>query len=291
MAHSESTATTDSAERRRTLFCTGGGSGIGRGICLLFASRGYDVAVVDIDESKAGKTARLVEAHSSQGSSSGKKRSADGTVLAASSGTGRAVALRCDVSSATQVAAAVEATVKEFGRIDAAINCAGIEGERARLADYSEDVFDRVTNVNYRGLFLCLGAEIRQLLSQDRIGERGIRGHVVNISSTAGLGAMKEFSAYCGSKWAVLGLTKTAAREYIGDGIRVSAVCPATTATPMVERFSAKWPEWQETTNKSYPIGRVCSVEEVAEAAYFLCSESCGFHVGDALILGGGATC
>ena len=95
---------------------------------------------------------------------------------------------------------------------------------------------------------------------------QGSRGNIVNTSSTAGLGAMPEFVPYCASKWAVLGMTQSIAKEYAKDGIRINAVCPATTDTPMRSRFKEQWPEWQSQTDGCYPVGRVATPEEIAAA-------------------------
>ena len=116
----------------------------------------------------------------------------------------------------------------------------------------------------------------------------GSRGNIVNTSSTAGLGMMPEFSPYCASKWAVIGLTKSVAKEYAKEGIRINAVCPATTDTPMRSRFQEQWPEWQSETDAGYPVGRVAAPEEVAEAVYWLCSDSCPFVTGEYLKVSGG---
>ena len=113
-------------------------------------------------------------------------------------------------------------------------------------------------------------------------------GVVVNTASTAGSAAMAEFSAYCASKHAIIGLTRCAAREYARQNIRVCAVCPSTTATPMVERFERQWPEWQAKQNASFPVGRV-GTAEVAEAVVWLCSDACPFVTGTCLTIDGGA--
>eukprot|EP01052_Picozoa_sp_SAG31_P029088 SAG31_NODE_2865_length_4981_cov_4.988529_4_plen_155_part_00 len=112
----------------------------------------------------------------------------------------------------------------------------------------------QVVAVNVRGTFLSMKHELRHMLSC------GSGGAIVNIASTAGTGPFPEFTAYCSSKHAVVGMTKSAALEYIKMGIRINCICPATTDTPMVERFTAQWPEWQEKTNSSYGIGRIARV-------------------------------
>ena len=117
---------------------------------------------------------------------------------------------------------------------------------------------------------------------------QGTRGNIVNTSSTAGLGGFSEFAPYCASKWAVLGMTQSIAKEYAKDGIRINAVCPATTDTPMRSRFKEQWPEWQSQTDGCYPVGRVATPEEIAEAVYWLCGDTCPFVTGEYLKVAGG---
>ncbi|XP_066265084.1 2,5-dichloro-2,5-cyclohexadiene-1,4-diol dehydrogenase-like [Branchiostoma lanceolatum] len=212
------------------------------------------------------------------------------------------LAVQVDVSNAASVQAMVDKTVKQFGRIDCALNNAGIEGAREKIVDYPVDMFDRVMNVNLKGMWLCVKYEVAQMLKQERVVSnpetwsdkpelcrfQGQRGSIVNTSSTAGLGAMPEFTPYCSSKWAIIGLTKTVAQEYAKEGIRVNAVCPATTDTPMRDRFEAHWPDWQAKTDASYPVGRVAAPEEVAEAVVWLCSDACPFATGEYLKIAGG---
>merc|ERR1712176_855771 len=113
---------------------------------------------------------------------------------------------------------------------------------------------------------------------------------IVNTSSTAGQAAMPEFSPYSASKHAVIGLTRTAAKEYASRGIRINCICPSTTATPMVERFSQQWPDWQAKQNASFPTGRVGTVEEVAAAVLWLSSRSCPMVCGSCLTIDGALT-
>merc|ERR1719397_2139367 len=133
-------------------------------------------------------------------------------------------------------------------------------------------------------MWLCMKYEITQMMKQDLTINnpdlwkdkpalsrfRGTKGTIVNTSSTAGLGMMPEFTPYCASKWAVIGMTKSAAKEYAKEGIRINAVCPATTDTPMRSRFQKKWPGWQAQMDAEYPVGRVAASMEVAEAVYWL---------------------
>jgi NAD(P)-dependent dehydrogenase (short-subunit alcohol dehydrogenase family) len=114
---------------------------------------------------------------------------------------------------------------------------------------------------------------------------------IVNCASTAGLHGMPEFSAYCASKHAIIGLTKSAALEYAAHNIRINALCPSTTDTPMVERFQSQWPEWQAAQNDSIPVGRIGTPEEMANAVVWMLSDQCTFMTGHCLCVDGGGTC
>jgi NAD(P)-dependent dehydrogenase (short-subunit alcohol dehydrogenase family) len=195
------------------------------------------------------------------------------------------------VSVAEDVERFVKETVQTFGRIDCCFNNAGIESERSPIHLFSEENFDKVMQVNCKSVFLCMKYEIQQMLQQ-QANEREKKNYcIVNTASTAGMHGMPEFCAYAASKWAIIGLTKTAALEYAKNNIRVNALCPATTQTPMVERFQQKWPEWQEKTNKSYPLGRIGMPAEMAEAVVWMCSEACTWMTGHTLVIDGGQSC
>ncbi|XP_078598044.1 uncharacterized protein LOC144874096 [Branchiostoma floridae x Branchiostoma japonicum] len=214
------------------------------------------------------------------------------------------IAVQVDVTMATSVEAMVTAAVQRFGRIDCAFNGAGIEGSYAEIVDYPEEEYDRVMGVNAKGVCLCLKYEIAQMLQQEPVVSdparwadkpdvcrfRGVRGSIVSASSVNGLRGVQCLSPYCASKWAILGITETAAVEYAKDGIRVNAVCPAGTATPMLDRFCEMLPLHLRGREgpKGYPLGRVAAPEEIAEAVCWLCSDACPFTTGEHLkILGG----
>jgi NAD(P)-dependent dehydrogenase (short-subunit alcohol dehydrogenase family) len=200
------------------------------------------------------------------------------------------IALRVDVSDENDVKEMVKRAVEKFGRIDLAFNNAGVEGERGVIGESTKANFDRVMNVNAGGVFLCMKYELEAMVGQ--IQKEGKRHYaIVNCASTAGLAAMPEFSAYCASKHAIIALTKSGALEYASKGIRINALCPGTTDTPMVERFSRQWPEWQEKQNQSIPLGRIGSTEEMANAVAWMLSEECGFMTGHTLCVDGGGMC
>ena len=255
---------------------TGGGNGIGRAAAIKFSQEGFSCAVADIDEKQAQETVSMLP--------------------------NPGIAIKVDVTDAEAVENMINKTIIEFGRLDCAFNNAGIEGVRETTDNYPEDIFDRVLNTNLKGMWLCLKYEIGQMMKQeleinnpDKWKDKpdvsrytGVRGTIVNTSSTAGLGAMPEFAPYCASKWAVIGLTKSVAKEYADKGIRINAVCPATTDTPMRDRFQTQWPEWQSKTDASYPVGRVATSQEVAEAVFWLCDDKCPFVTGEYLKISGG---
>ncbi len=239
---------------------TGAGSGIGRAVALAFAREGAQVAVVDVDEAGARETARRI-----------------------GEAGGQALALAVDVSVPEAVQRMVEATVERFGRLDCACNNAGIEGARAATADYTEADWDRVMDVNLRGVWLCMKHEIPALLVQG--------GAVVNVASILGTVGFASAPAYVAAKHGVVGLTKAAALEYAALGVRVNVVCPAFIETPMLERAGiTSDPAMRQAVTSLHPIGRMGTSEEVAEAVVWLSSEAASFVTGHAMLVDGGYT-
>ncbi len=243
----------------KTVLITGAGSGVGRATALLFA-REWALAVViaDVDEAGGRETAAQVEAAGSE-----------------------ALYVHADVTNAGEVEALVRAAVQTYGRLDGAVNNAGIEGVYRPLHDYPDDVFDQVIQVNLKGVWLCLKAEIRTMLAQGG-------GVIVNTASVAGLIGAPLLSAYDASKHGVVGLTKTAAVEYARAGIRVNAVCPAFTRTPMIERTLAAEPGLEKRLTTAQPMGRMGTADEVAAAIVWLLSDAAAFVTGHALTIDGG---
>jgi NAD(P)-dependent dehydrogenase (short-subunit alcohol dehydrogenase family) len=237
---------------------TGGASGIGRDCARALAAAGARVVVADVDEAQGAK---LV---------------AD---LARTGAKTRFV--RADVTHPGEVQALVASVVRSFGRLDYALNNAGIDGARAPTAEYPPEVWDQVIAVNLTGVFLCLKHELEVMARQRR-------GVIVNMASVAGLTGFVGHAAYTAAKHGVVGLTRTAALEYAQHGIRVNAVCPSYTQTPMLERVARRIPGLKARLASIAPLGRLCSSSEVAQAVLYLFSDAAAFITGQTLVLDGG---
>ncbi len=238
---------------------TGAASGIGRASALALARAGASVCVSDINGAGVEETARDII---SEG--------------------GKAIAVACDVTKAEAVNAMVEAAVDAFGRLDAAVNNAGIAGSfDHRLHEAEDDMFERVLAVNLRGVWHCMKAELAQMLA-----DRG--GSIVNIASVAGLIGAPKAAAYTASKHAVVGLSKSAAVDYAKQGIRINAICPAYTDTAMVQSAIEGNPLMAHIMERAIPMGRLGQASEIGEAAVWLCSDASSFVTGHALALDGG---
>ena len=244
----------------KVAFVTGAANGIGRATALAFAREGADVVVADVSEQGNQETARLVEEAG-----------------------GRALAIRCDVSRAEEVKAALDKAVEAFGRLDYAFNNAGLEQPVTAAADLTEEQWDRIVGVDLRGVFLCMRHEIPLML-------RHGGGAIVNTSSGAGVKGFAGQAAYCAAKWGVVGLTKAAALDYAKSSIRINAVCPGIVETPMMDRFSGGTPEGRARVIAQEPVGRMGKPEEIAAAVLWLCSDAAAFVVGHAMVVDGGQT-
>jgi NAD(P)-dependent dehydrogenase (short-subunit alcohol dehydrogenase family) len=237
---------------------TGASSGIGRATVELFANEGAVVIAADVNDkegqaladklAKAGKTCAFVHV---------------------------------DVSKESDVEAACNLALSQYGRLDVLFNNAGIEGEQAPTADASLDNWERVIAINLKGVFLGLKYGIRAMLKQGG-------GAIVNNASVAGLIGFPGIPAYCASKGGVVQLTRTAALEYATQGIRVNCLCPGVIDTPMVERFTGGTAEARAQFESLEPVARMGKPKEVAELALFLSSERSSFITGAIIPVDGG---
>lgn len=234
---------------------TGGGSGIGRQACLVFAREGAQVVVCDVAVEGGEETVGQIEQAG-----------------------GRATFIRADVAQAAEVEALVAKTVETYGRLDCAYNNAGIAGRTARVADDSEQNWERILAINLKGVWLCLKYEIAHMLTQGG-------GAIVNTASDAGLIGLRRAGAYVASKHGVVGLTRTAALEYAKANIRVNAVCPGPIDTPMLREASERVIDAMATAQ---PNGRLGQPREIAEAAVWLCSDAASFVTGHPMPVDGG---
>jgi NAD(P)-dependent dehydrogenase (short-subunit alcohol dehydrogenase family) len=242
----------------QVVFVTGGGMGMGEAVSILAAERGDKVVVADVNEEAAQKIVDKIKANG-----------------------GEASAVKCDVSSASDVEAAIKFTVQTYGRLDAAFNNAGIQPRPTNVADLPEEEFDRVMSINLKGVFLCLKYELQQMQKQGS-------GTIVNNSSIGGLVAGPGRAAYHATKHGVLGLTKSAAVEYAPLGIRINAVCPGTIETPMVTEMFALGDLDKDASEQGAPIKRLGKPSEVAEAVLWLFSPASSFVIGQPISVDGG---
>jgi len=244
---------------KKVAFVTGASSGIGAAAAKAFAQDGYAVAIVDRNEAAGNRIASEIEA---------------------AGGDCRFIA--CDVAQEPSVRVAVEKTVSTFGRLDAAFNAAGIDGEEGRMtADCTLDNWDRVLAIDLSGVFYCMRHQIPAMLASGG-------GAIVNCASAAGLIGASYYSAYSAAKHGVIGLTKSAALEYARMGIRVNAVCPGMIDTPMT-REGDKEAIFDALVADS-PMGRRGQPEEIAATALWLCGPGAGFLTGQAIAVDGAFT-
>lgn len=250
----------NTAYQNKVAFVTGGAGGIGFATARAFAAAGAAVAIAGDHEEAA--------------------RAVADTLTRAGH---RALGLRCDVADEASVAAAIDATIGAFGRLDFAYNNAGLHAPSVETADALAEDFDRVIAVNLRGVWACMKHELRQMRKQGS-------GAIVNCSSQSGLAGIAGLAAYTASKHGVIGLTRAAALEYARRGIRINVICPGTVHTPMVDKAMADHPAQMQAVIDEIPLGRMGTPEEIASAVLWLCSPGAGFMIGQIVAPDGGYT-
>ncbi len=235
----------------RAALITGAAAGIGRASAIAFAAAGASVALVDIDTDGLEDTAAAVKATGQ-----------------------RAEVLAADVTDLRAVTAAVGHAAAVFGRLDAALNNAGVPGPYVPLDEYEEADFLRILQVDLAGVWRCMRAEIRYMRAQRS-------GAIVNMSSMLGSAAMPDNGAYVAAKHGVHGLTRAAALEVGGAGIRVNAIAPGVTRTGLTSAVS-------DDLLRAVPLGRIAEPAEIAAAAVWLCSPEASYITGSVLVADGG---
>ncbi|MBR9911097.1 MAG: SDR family oxidoreductase [Gammaproteobacteria bacterium] len=238
---------------------TGAGGGIGRAIAEAFAREGAKVVVADFNEETGAETAQLI-------------RDAGG----------EAVFVRADVSDEAQVKAMVEQAVKSFGRLDIACNSAAVSRGSGPIHKFERKVFDDTLEMCLTNSWLCLKHEVEVMLAQ------GEGGSIVNISSNASLRGQANNTAYAAAKGGVNILTKSAAAEYGGKGIRINAVSPGVIRTPGLEKYFEEQPQMAAGLKSAAVMNRLGEPVEIAEAVVFLCSDRASFITGQLLSVDGG---
>lgn len=232
---------------------TGAGSGIGAAITERFVKEGASVLAVDISGAQEDLAHRLgASCHG----------------------------FKADISLGADLAAAFDEASRLFGGVDIVCNNAGIEGPMLETADYDEEAYQRVMDVNARGVFLGMKHGIGALLARGG-------GTIVNTASMAAQVAFPQMVAYCGTKGAVMAMTRTAAVEYADRGIRINCVCPGAIKTAILDALPS---EYVAAVEAASPMKRAGTAEEVASAVLFLASDDSSYVTGTALFVDGGHT-
>jgi len=242
----------------RVALLTGGGSGIGRATAQVLARDGAQVALCDLNAEAGAETAALIEAEG-----------------------GEALFVEADVASAPEMQRFVDETVARFGALHCAVNNAAAGGGFRLLEDLPEASWDRVMNVNLKGVHHCMKAQIPAILASGG-------GSIVNVASVSGLRGEATQAAYSASKGGLIALTKSAAAELAQRGVRVNAVCPGGIRTPAIATYFEKVPEAEQASVAVHAMRRLGEPEEIGDAIAWLCSDRSSFVTGHALVVDGG---
>jgi len=242
----------------KVILITGGSSGIGYATAEAFAREGASVVIASRGEKKGEEAARAIKTMG-----------------------GEITFVKTDVSKEDQVKEMVDQAVSKYGRLDFAFNNAGVEGKGARLAKETMEMWNRIMEINLKGVWLCMKYELLQMTKQGG-------GVIINNSSTSGLGGAPRLTIYSASKHGVIGLTKGAALEYISENIRINAICPGIIKTPMHDERLLTTPGLEEMMLSMIPMKRLGKPEGVASMVMWLCSDDASYVTGSTFLMGGG---
>lgn len=245
----------------KVVIITGGGSGIGAAAAKLLGERKATVVVSDIDLENAEKIAEEIKSNG-----------------------GNAIALKTDVTKFDEVQNLISQTVLNYDRVDVMVNNAGIGGKNLlKTAEHTHEDWHHVIAVNQTGVFYCMQVALKQMTKQGQ-------GNIVNIASLAGLKASGNNLSYSASKFAVVGMTKSAALEYGSKNIRINAVCPGYTHSALLDQLLSSRPDMGDLLKRMVPMKRFGEAEEIAEGICYLASDNSKFMTGQTLTLDGGTS-
>ncbi|MCL2915516.1 SDR family oxidoreductase [Shewanella corallii] len=245
----------------KTVLITGAASGFGKAAAQAFANSGARLALLDINMQQLKDSSLVLDETGAE-----------------------YLLLRCDISNPAEVNSAFNRLKEHYGSLDIAINNAGVVHPLNRIADLTEDEFDKTINVNLKGTFLCMQQELSIMLETST-------GTILNTASVSGLIGSPFLGLYAAAKHGVLGLTRSAALEYGRKGIRVNALCPTFATTPMLDEIAGeKGQKFQQHLASQVPMLRLATTQEVVEAMQWLCSDNNSYMNGAAVTIDGGLT-
>ncbi len=243
----------------KTVFITGGLSGIGKACAFAAANEGANVAIVDL---KSDESSKIIEELKQINP--------------------KAIFIECDVSDFNQVQVAIQKVISTFSSLDVALNNAGIGGKPSKIGDMTEEAWLKVIGVNLNGIFNCMKHELEQMSKQGK-------GVIINMSSILGKVAIAGSSHYVAAKHGIIGLTQSAALEYATDSIRINAICPGFIDTPLLNKLDfSKHKDIKQHLINLHPMNRLGNSEEIASGFIFLATDDSSFITGTSLDIDGG---